>query len=598
MRRCRLRAASTTFVVNRNGDAPDNNLADTKCDTSSASGKQCTLRAAIQEANDTAGPDLINFNITSASKVIAPASPLPAITETVNLNGNSQPGASQNTLTTGDNAVLKIVLDGIGAGAGANGLEIQASGATIGGLAIQRFDGSGVSISGSNNSIYGNFIGTNAAGTLARGNGTGVTVTGSNNYIGIYKTYTRNIISGNELYGVLVTGASANDNRVQGNYIGTRKTGTVALGNGADGVRIEEATSTQVGLAAANFGNLISGNGGHGVRVFKESGTGASNTLIQGNLIGTDATGTADLGNALSGVFTDALSVQIGGNTAAARNVVSGNGTTGITVENSDTNVIQGNYIGTKADATGDLGNGGDGIFLDGNADDNTIGGTTSGTGNVISGNGSDGINLSAGLNNLVQGNVIRLNGLHGVAVGGEFHHTISGNLIFSNGADGIEVSGASTVGVRISANQIFANGGLGIDLVGGTEDAFGVSANDPDDPDTGANNLQNFPVLTTATRSNANGVTIVTGTLNSNPSTDFKIELFLAVADSSGHGEAQVLLASKTITTDAGGDKSFSIAVAGLSVGLVLTATVTSTATFAGNTSEFSLNRTVVAGP
>ena len=485
-------AAVSTFVVNRIGDAADNNISDNRCDTSSASGKQCTLRAAIQEANDTAGNDAITFHITTASKVIAPASPLPPITGAVNINGYSQAGTAQNSQSTGDNAVLKIVLNGMGAGAGANGLEVQASGTTILGLVIQRFDGSGLLISGSSNAISGNFIGTNAAGTLPRGNGTGITITGSTNFIGNYKSYARNIISGNELHGVHIIGTPATTNQLENNYIGTRKTGTVALGNGADGVRIEEATGTKVGTASAGSANLISANGSHGVQVLKD--TGLSNTSIQGNFIGTDITGTADMGNGFSGVITQAVSVEIGGAAAAERNVISGNAGPGITLAGSDSNVIQGNYIGTKADATGDLGNGGEGILVETFADDNTIGGAASGTGNIISGNHLDGINMTAGLNNIIQGNVIRLNDLRGINVGGEFHHTISGNLIFSNGADGIEVSGASTVGVRISANQIFANGGLGIDLLGGTEDSFGTTANDTDDPDTGANNLQNFP--------------------------------------------------------------------------------------------------------
>ncbi len=129
---------------------------------------------------------------------------------------------------------------------------------------------------------------------------------------------------------------------------------------------------------------------------------------------------------------------------------------------------------------------------------------------------------------------------------------------------------------------------------MGGTENAAGITANDTDDPDTGANNRQNFPLLTAATRSNANGVTIVAGSLNSNPSTEFRIELFMAVADASGNGEGQVLLAAQNITTAANGDKGFSFA-GGWPQGMVLTATAT--AVVAGSTSEFSANRTVVPG-
>src|SRR6187402_1470525 len=82
--------AATTFTVNRNGDASDRNITNSVCDVSTTSGNQCTLRAAIQEANDTGGQITINFNITSASKVITPASPLPVINRTVTINGYSQ----------------------------------------------------------------------------------------------------------------------------------------------------------------------------------------------------------------------------------------------------------------------------------------------------------------------------------------------------------------------------------------------------------------------------------------------------------------------------------------------------------------------------
>ncbi|HUR15809.1 MAG TPA: hypothetical protein VMZ33_00865, partial [Candidatus Limnocylindrales bacterium] len=171
---------------------------------------------------------------------------------------------------------------------------------------------------------------------------------------------------------------------------------------------------------------------------------------------------------------------------------------------------------------------------------------------------------------------------------------TLAGNVIFQNGQDGIEIH-PEAQGTRITGNQIYANGQLGIDLVGGTENAAGITANDTDDPDTGANDRQNFPILTGAARNNTSGLTMVTGTLNSNPSTEFRLELFLAVADASGSGEGQVLLATQNITTNANGDKSFTFASGAWSLGMVLTATAT--VVTAGSTSEFSANRTVVPG-
>ncbi len=582
---------ASTFVVNKTGDAADNNIGNGKCDTSTASGKQCTLRAAIQEANSTAGTDTINFNITSASKVITPATPLPAISTTMTIDGYSQSGATPNTVAVGNNAVLKIVLDGVNAGADAVGLEISGGLSVVKGLVIQRFDGRGILLTGPKASVSGNFIGTNAAGTAARANGVGIEITGQTATIGGSVPSQRNVISGNATDGILISSVSAGFNIVYGNYIGTRKNGTVALANGGNGVHIVDSPNNQVGLNATNGGNVISGNGGHGVLVFKESG--ASNATIQANFIGLDATGTADLGNAQAGVHTEALNVQIGGGAAPQRNVISGNGDAGIELEGSDENVIQGNLIGTKADGTGDIGNE-DGISITQAADDNTIGGTVSGQANVISGNDFDGILVTSGIANAVTGNVIRLNGFHGI-LAGDTAIKINANVIFGNGEDGIEVAPVAT-GVRISANQIFGNGALGIDLRGGTETAAKVTANDPDDPDSGANGLQNYPVLTSALRT-ANGFTTVSGSLNSTASTAFNIELFIAAADASGNGEGQIFVASQTITTNSGGDKSFAFQLAGLSPGMFLTATA-STTPFYGNTSEFSANVVVIALP
>lgn len=709
---------ATTFVVNRIGDAADLNLANTKCDTSSARGKQCTLRAAIQEANDTAGADIINFNISSASKVIAPASPLPPITDAVTINGYSQTGASANTKVANDNAVLKIVLDGLNAGGGAVGLQLEASDSAIRGLVIQRFDEAGIRVIGDGSVISGNFIGTNAAGDAARGNTTGVIIHGSGNTLGGTTPAARNLISGNISFGLKIEETLASGNLVHGNFIGTTRSGNGALGNHDAGVRIFKAPATRIGgttagtrnVISGNIGdgvqivdpdhnndtsvknnfigtnasgtaavpntgngvfvnarlvgvgdpgpagrNVISGNGGNGV-MFSEStsclvygnyigtnaagdaalangahglslennsdgnfiggtGAGAGNVIsaniaqgilidnsdtnnIRGNLIGTNAAGTAALGNGLDGIYiTESTDNVIGGTQSGARNVISANGQDGIGIlTDSSRTKVQGNRIGTKADGTGDLGNGGDGVIVTGR--DNEIGGNVSAAGNLISGNDSIGVQVSGvGLvidANQVSRNVIRLSGFAGVSLGNAAGTTVSGNAILNNGGDGIQVFFTAT-GTNLVGNQIFGNDELGIDLVGGTENPFGVTSNDTDDPDTGANNLQNFPVLTSATRSTANGLTTVTGTINSNPSTQFRLELFMAVADAAGHGEGQVLLAAQNITTNAGGDKSFTF-VSAWPIGMVLTATATSTT--AGNTSEFSANRTVVAGP
>jgi titin len=644
-------AVGLTFVVNKTGDGSDRNIGNGKCDTSTKTGNQCTLRAAIQEANFTAISDTITFNITTVPRVIAPNSPLPAITQPVTIDGYSQSGSSANTKAVGNDAVLKITLDGINAGPAAVGLSVGGFKSVVKGLVIQRFDGSGIVLTGAQDQVYGCFIGTNLAGTEARGNGVGITSDGNDPNIGGSLPALRNVISGNLDEGV-VFAPTALGGYVINNYIGTKKGGAVALGNGSTGIEVLTA-EVQIGGTGTGSGNVISANGGAGIHVLQPDGE--NNAKIQGNLIGTDATGavalgnhtgvyvqandvtiggtaagarnvisgndtigvliyhlvvgniiqgnyvgtnaagTADLGNASDGVLTqDSSFTLIGGDTAAARNVISGNGRHGIDLVGGDHNTVQGNRIGTKADGTGDVGNAGNGILIVGSTQ-NVIGGTGV-QGNGISNNDANGMELNIGAgNNDVRGNGISANTLAGIRVRGD-DNGFGGNALVSNGDDGILVD-STAAGNRFSGNQAIANGELAIDLAGGTENSFGVTSNDTDDPDSGANGLQNFPPLTSAVRSNATGITTVTGSLNSSPSTTFRIEIFLVVADGSGHGEAQAFLAGFDVTTNSQGDKSnFSTSLAGLSPGMQLSATATSAAT--NETSEMSANVVVVAVP
>ena len=144
--------AATTFTITENSDAADADITDARCDTDpDASGKRCTLRAAIQEANDTAGANTIDFDIGTSgtgAKTISPGSELPAITKQVTIDGYTQPGASPNTLAEGDNAVLNVQLDGSNVGTKAAGLKIETSDFTIEGLVIQRFGREGDLIPG------------------------------------------------------------------------------------------------------------------------------------------------------------------------------------------------------------------------------------------------------------------------------------------------------------------------------------------------------------------------------------------------------------------------------------------------------------------
>jgi hypothetical protein len=257
-------------------------------------------------------------------------------------------------------------------------------------------------------------------------------------------------------------------------------------------------------------------------------------------------------------------------------------------------NTVQGNRIGAKASSNEDLGNLGTGINVYGPT--NQIGGTVAGEGNLVLGNAGNGIRVAGGFaqGNTIAGNTVVSNDLQGMRM--EFGPNTVGplNVIVQNGDNGVRVS-PTAPGTRITGNQIGNNAALGINLSGGTQNTFGVTANDTDDPDTGANNLQNFPVLTSAIRSSV-GITTVTGSLNSTPSTQFRIELFFAAADTSGNGEGLVLVQAGNFTTNSGGDIGWVLNTAQLQPGQPVTAVAINTAT--GDTSEFSANRVVTQGP
>src|SRR5262249_34656577 len=285
------------------------------------------------------GQDTITFAIpttdpgyqsSTGAFIIKPTSALPTLTDPVVLDGYSQPGASPNTLTIGDNAVLKIVLDGSLAGV-VDGLVIAGGNSTVSGLVIDNFagvlDGGGLVLSGSGNDVVtGNFIGTDVTGEYAATNSNGIRTTSPENRIGGASPADRNIISGNnpaqhlnQYYpdGIRLESAG---NLIEGDYIGTDKTGTSALGN-YYGILDAFGGNTIGGLTGTpgtGVGNVISGNIALGLFL-----TGNQN-LVAGNLIGTTPTGLAALGNG-AGILTWGDNNTIGGTTSEARNIISGN---------------------------------------------------------------------------------------------------------------------------------------------------------------------------------------------------------------------------------------------------------------------------------
>ena len=284
--------ASTTFTVNSTGDQLDATI-NGMCDVDLATqGKQCTLRAAIEEANDTPGADAIHFNIPGTGvRTITPGSGLPDLTEQVTIDGYTQPGASPNTLTKGTNAVLMIELNGSNAGPH-SGLATISSGVVVRGLVINRFGGEAITMDEATGTrVEGNFIGTDPSGTVALGNATnGVAMFfASNNRVGGASLAARNLISGNDFDGVLIDPASDN-NKVLSNLIGTKKDGVTALRNFGDGVDISGDSNTVGGDTTASA-NTVAFSSEDGVTV--EDGTG--NRILRNSIVSNGEEG-IDLG--------------------------------------------------------------------------------------------------------------------------------------------------------------------------------------------------------------------------------------------------------------------------------------------------------------
>lgn len=278
-----------------------------------------SLRQAILSANlSTNVPDVINFSIAGAGPhTISPASALPAVTDPVVINGYSQSGASSNTLASGDDAVVKIVV--------LESLVIDTTNSAVRGLAIRQIQlGSAPGPKGSN-VVEGCFIGLDATGTNSLASpGFGVFVQTPNNRIGGTTPAARNLISGKGATGIEIFETFATNNFVQGNFIGTDRTGTKAIGNTDRALVVNmNASGNTIGGLVPGAGNLISGNLNRGITL--DGGT----NLVQGNLIGTDVTGTQPLGNARSGVEIGGPANTVGGTNPSAANIIAFNGVDG-----------------------------------------------------------------------------------------------------------------------------------------------------------------------------------------------------------------------------------------------------------------------------
>lgn len=252
-----------------------------------------SLRVAIEAANNLPGVDTIEFDIDRNNpgvRTIALLSPLPTITEPVTIDGYSQAGATANTLAVGNNAKVQVVLSGLNAGAGADGLHITAGGSTVKGLVFNFFS-SGITLSGGGgNKIEGNFIGSDPTGTFSQPTYLhGVRINGSSgNTVGGLTPAARNVISGSFAgNGITIDGNAAN-NAVQNNYIGLTASGLQVLSN-KYGVVLRDAVGNTIGGAAAGARNVFFGNAEAAVLM---DGAGTTGNFVQGNTIGLNALGT------------------------------------------------------------------------------------------------------------------------------------------------------------------------------------------------------------------------------------------------------------------------------------------------------------------
>ncbi len=535
---------------------------------------QTSLREAILYANSKAGADTITFNIPgSGVQTIALndqtstqpfGAAFPTITDTLTIDGYSQPGSSRNTLAVGNNAKLMIEIRGEDSSRPYRALTLGASNCVIQGLVINRFFLAGVEIlrGASNNTIRGCYIGTNATGTQAlpfvsptvpQPIAHLISIEGNDNTVGGVLPADRNVISGSAV-GVSISGK---DNVVQGNYIGTNASGTAAI-PGLLGIALspsiifpdsavqQSPTRNLIGGTKPGAANIISGHSYAGIFLTTSSTHG---NLIQGNIVGLNVTGTAALPNARGVSITEhANRNTIGGAQAGAGNIISGNGT-GIMLGRDDeadsgvtANRILGNTIGLNLAKTQLIPNGNGISFWEG-AYSNFIGGLEDGESNTIVGNINNGITA--------QNNVPT------------YYRPLSGNLW--------------------RGNRIHSNGKLGIDL--GNND---ITANDALDVDQGPNTLQNFPVISIANADNE-GVQIK-GTLHSKPASKYSIDFYRNV-DNSGRDEGELYLQSTSVTTDSNGNANFSVRWAAGNARNLAGQTLTAIAIeeSSGNSSEFS---------
>ena len=442
-----------------------------------------SLRAAITAADAAPGSSSIVFSV---SGTIALASDLPDITQKVTIDATTAPGA-----TAGGAPVVNLDFNGH------SGLTFAAgsNASSLLGVAAGGASGNGVTIESSGVTIAGDYVGLTSSGTANGNGGAGIYIapTSANNIIGSNPSaasgVVSNVISGNAGNGIVIDGSSGNT--LVDNYVGTDPSGTVAIANGGAGIVVTGgATNNLIGGTAytdtatgavnnptgsedpANavivtppLGNLVSGNSGDGILIDDSS----ENNVLSGNFIGTTASGDAALGNAGDGVaIVNANNNSLIGCTALDNpfvyyNVVSGNGANGLHITDSDDTTVQANFFGIGADNATIVGNGLNGILVDGSSSNTQVGGVIP-LGNVSAGNGENGIEVAGTASHFISFNTFgglyafagaAPNGNDGILVtstGG--FNTLQTNVLSGNANNGIEIGGNAS-GVTVDPNIV-----------------------------------------------------------------------------------------------------------------------------------------------
>ena len=430
--------------------------------------------------------------------------------------------------------------------------------------------------------------------------------------------------------------------QILGNYLGVLPDGVTAAGNGVAGVAVD-AVDVTIGGTSSVDRNIISGNTGAGIAIatlpssifgFPVGGVVASGDLIEGNFIGTDASGETALPNGYGVALGGTMSASVIGN------VISGNTNDGIVVtsnsfgtvipaynsfdgiaitlpdEQASGNLIELNTIGSDVNQSIALPNGGAGIDLlgtttDGNTEtvDHTAIGGPVGKGNLIAGNTGAGILLQGALTTLTTiaandiggppghdipnggSGVDIINGANNNTIGA--NSSLDGNFIAYNTGNGVTVGtdagDTAATGNTIEGNEISFNTGQGIDL--GND---GPTVNDASGH-AGPDDFQNYPALTSAIAAGAS--TTITGAFDEadEPNTTLRIDFFGdQPSEVPGDPAGQIDLGSTEITTDANGHAAISATVqtplTGYNVSAMATVeTTTAPGIAVGNTSEFS---------